>query len=108
MVDSDGKRCYWALGTRPRTQRPWKAFQRMGRLAIGGISEQPVSEITIGKKDVEKNPDYARLKLAKKRLINSKAQACRSPQGRGRSHAHGCGGAERFTDRRAYVNAIQL
>jgi hypothetical protein len=98
---------FWALWDEAWGQRPWKAFQETWKTRYSAFLSTARSKSSTSQKDVENDPDYAKLKQAyEKAYQDSKSQSEEVRQKLDDAGARLLAVQSVFTDRRAYVNAL--
>ena len=98
---------FWALWDEAWGQRPWKAFQEQFKTRYSALLNTSRSKSATSQKDVEQDPDYAKLKQDyQKAYDSSKAQSEEARKKLDDASARLLAVQSVFTDRRAYVNAL--
>ncbi len=98
---------FWALWDEAWGQRPWKAFQETWKDRYSAFLNTTRSKSATSEQDVEKNPDYAKLKAAyEKAYEDAKPQAEEARKKLDDASTRLLAVQSVFTDRRAYVNAL--
>ncbi len=98
---------FWALWDEAWGQRPWKAFQEAWKDRYSAFLNTTRSKSATSEQDVEKNPDYAKLKAAyEKAYEDAKPQAEEARKKLDDASTRLLAVQSVFTDRRAYVNAL--
>ncbi len=98
---------FWALWDEAWGQRPWKAFQEQFKDRYVAFLNTARSKSATSQKDVEQNPDYAKLKDDyQKAYEGSKSQGEEARKKLDDASARLLAVQSVFTDKRAYVNAL--
>ncbi|MGH9498890.1 MAG: c-type cytochrome [Terriglobales bacterium] len=98
---------FWALWDEGYGQRPWKAFQHTWQTRYTAVLDKTISKSEASQAAVESSPDYQALK----RVYDQAEEETKAPAAKIKEELADANGkllAVRsvFTDRRAYVNAI--
>ena len=98
---------FWALWDESFGQRPWKAFQHEWKERYGAFLKTAVSKSAASEKDVERAPEYQRLKQE----YQAAYEQAKPKAGEIRKQLDDLNGKllavqSVFTDRRAYANAL--
>jgi cytochrome c551/c552 len=98
---------FWALWDEALGQRPWKGYQDQFKTRYTALLNTSRSKSATSQKDVEQDPDYAKLKQDyQKAFDSSKAQSEDARKKLDDASARLLAVQSVFTDRRAYVNAL--
>ncbi|HEX8815187.1 MAG TPA: hypothetical protein VF753_06790 [Terriglobales bacterium] len=98
---------FWALWDEDFGQRPWKAFQHEWKDRYSAFLKSARSGATTSEKDVENNPEYAKLKSDYDTANQAAAPRLKEINEKLRSLSAEILAVQNvFTDRRAYVNAL--